>query len=153
MTIIYYFLPIGSSTGQKTLADRVLEQCQRLKVAATALQQIFKTRNESEFSTGTVHPPRRRKRHLFKWSCVLVPLCEQEEARFQSIHMSSAMGILTELVAHWTHLGLDSNSEVSLAESLKRQLREATQKVNVNLARMLQVRYHLCVRACFYKGI
>ncbi|XP_065829379.1 kinesin-like protein KIF14 [Oscarella lobularis] len=109
---------LGSSTGQKTLADRVLEQCQRLKVAATALQQIFKTRNESAFST--------------------VPLCEQEEARFQSIHMSSAMGILTELVAHWTHLGLDSNSEVSLAESLKRQLREATQKVNVNLARMLQ---------------
>jgi hypothetical protein len=102
---------------QRTLADRVLEQCQSVKIAATALLQSFDNCSTS----------------------LKVPLYETNDVRSYCIEANVALELLVEQVIIWTTEQAEGNMDSQLSRELKAKLRDVTRKVGVNVARLMQV--------------
>jgi kinesin family protein 14 len=101
---------------QRTLADRVLEQCQSVKIAATALLQSFDNCSTS----------------------LKVPLYETNDVRSYCIEANVALELLVEQVIIWTTEQAEGNMDSQLSRELKAKLRDVTRKVGVNVARLMQ---------------
>ncbi|XP_062516185.1 uncharacterized protein LOC134191579 [Corticium candelabrum] len=103
-------------TRQRTFADRVLEQCQSLKVAATTVLQSF----DSHLCTGRV------------------PFCETSEVRGHCIQSSVALELMVDQAVQWTTEQGERDTESKLTRELKTRLKDTTRRVGVNMARLMQ---------------